>query len=38
MMALIYKSIDVDKERESTYQWVNNSFFMLLKALGLMPK
>ena len=38
MMDLIYKSIDVDQERERAYKWVDNSFLILLKASGLMPK
>ena len=32
MMDLIYKSTDVDQERESAYKWVDNSFLILLKA------
>jgi hypothetical protein len=37
-MDLIYKSIDADQERESTYKWIDNSFLILLKTSGLMPK
>jgi hypothetical protein len=38
MTDLIYKSIDLVPERERAYKWVDNSFLILLKASGLMPK
>ena len=31
-MDIIYKSTDVDQERESAYKWGDNSFLILLKA------